>query len=169
MTTAERIKIMRKKLKLTKKALAELIGVHESSISKYESGNVEIPISKIKKLAKVLNVSEVWLLCLENEGNPESNEIDYLIENLKEMLNTQEEVTFKGEPIGEYYKCYFFEVLNILTQLIVDRQVFVKMLEKMNKIEPIYQVVESDPEYQHAQAKKDVEELFRKTFEDRII
>ncbi len=169
MTTAERIKIMRKKLKLTKKALAELIGVHESSISKYESGNVEIPISKIKKLAKVLDVSEVWLLCLENEGKSENNEIDYLLENLKEMLNTQEEVTFKGEPIGEYYKCYLYEVLNTISKLITDRQNFVKMLDIMNKIEPVYQVVESEPKIQHEQAKKDVEELFRKTFEDRII
>lgn len=168
MEISDRIKQKRKYLGLSKRELAEKIGVHETSIGKYEQGKVDFPVSKIKKLAKVLGVSEVWLLGLD-KSDKDTLEIEGLIDSLQKALNTPEDVTFKGEPIGEYYKCYFYEVLNTLKQLIVDRQKFIKMLEKMNHIDPAYQIVESDPKYQHEQAKKDVEELFRKTFEDRIL
>ncbi len=43
MKTPDRIKISRDALKLTKRELAKRIGVHESSISKYEKGIVDFP------------------------------------------------------------------------------------------------------------------------------
>ena len=47
MVTPARIKSAREDLKLTKRELAKRIGVHESSINKYEKGLVDIPLSKI--------------------------------------------------------------------------------------------------------------------------
>ena len=66
MITPARIKSARESLKLTKRELAKRIGVHESSINKYEKGLVDIPLSKITELARVLNVTESYLMGWED-------------------------------------------------------------------------------------------------------
>lgn len=73
MKTSDRIRISREALKLTKRELAKRIGVHESSISKYEKGVVDFPLSKISDLSRVLNVSEAYLMGWEDEAK-ESNQ-----------------------------------------------------------------------------------------------
>ena len=67
MITPARIKSTRESLKLTKRELAKRIGVHESSINKYEKGLVDIPLSKITELARVLNVTESYLMGWEDD------------------------------------------------------------------------------------------------------
>lgn len=67
MVTPARIKSARENLKLTKRELAKRIGVHESSINKYEKGLVDIPLSKISELARVLRVTEAYLMGWEEE------------------------------------------------------------------------------------------------------
>lgn len=67
MKTPARIKSTRESLKLTKRELAKRIGVHESSINKYEKGLVDIPLSKITELARVLNVTESYLMGWEDD------------------------------------------------------------------------------------------------------
>lgn len=67
MVTPARIKSTRESLKLTKRELAKRIGVHESSINKYEKGLVDIPLSKITELARVLNVTESYLMGWEDD------------------------------------------------------------------------------------------------------
>ena len=67
MITPARIKSAREDLKLTKRELAKRIGVHESSINKYEKGLVDIPLSKISELSRVLNVTEAYLMGWEDE------------------------------------------------------------------------------------------------------
>ena len=71
MFTPARIKSAREDLKLTKRELAKRIGVHESSINKYEKGLVDIPLSKISELARVLKVTEAYLMGWE-EKTPQS-------------------------------------------------------------------------------------------------
>ena len=71
MVTPARIKSAREDLKLTKRELAKRIGVHESSINKYEKGLVDIPLSKISELARVLKVTEAYLMGWE-EKTPQS-------------------------------------------------------------------------------------------------
>ena len=73
MITPARIKSTRESLKLTKRELAKRIGFHESSINKYEKGLVDIPLSKITELARVLNVTESYLMGWEDETK-ESNQ-----------------------------------------------------------------------------------------------
>lgn len=67
MVTPARIKLAREDLKLTKRELAKRLGVHESSINKYEKGLVDIPLSKISELSRVLNVTEAYLMGWEEE------------------------------------------------------------------------------------------------------
>ncbi len=60
--TGARIRQIRKEKKITQKYLASILGVHESSITKYEKGTTDMPLSKLKELAKVLDVSESYLM-----------------------------------------------------------------------------------------------------------
>lgn len=60
-TLAERLKIAREKAGLSQAQLAEVIGVSQQSIAKIESGDTLQP-RKIKEIAKVLDVSQKWLL-----------------------------------------------------------------------------------------------------------
>ena len=53
----KKIRQIRKGKKITQKQLADSLGVHESSITKYEKGTTDIPLSKIKKIAEALEVS----------------------------------------------------------------------------------------------------------------
>lgn len=53
----KKIRHIRKEKKITQKQLADSLGVHESSITKYEKGTTDIPLSKIKKIAEALEVS----------------------------------------------------------------------------------------------------------------
>lgn len=53
----KKIRQIRKGKKITQKQLANSLGVHESSITKYEKGTTDIPLSKIEKIADALEVS----------------------------------------------------------------------------------------------------------------
>ena len=78
MVTPARIKSAREDLKLTKRELAKRIGVHESSINKYEKGLVDIPLSKISELSRVLNVTEAYLMGWEDEQKTQGLQIPVL-------------------------------------------------------------------------------------------
>ncbi|HBB28315.1 MAG TPA: hypothetical protein DC000_03525 [Clostridiales bacterium] len=57
-----RIRKYRKELKMTQQQLADKIGRVESSIRKYEKGEVEIPVSVLDSLASVFNITLTELL-----------------------------------------------------------------------------------------------------------
>ena len=60
--TGEKIRRCRRSKGLTQKALADAVNRTESSIQKYEKGEVEIPNSVLAHLAKALGVSPEYLL-----------------------------------------------------------------------------------------------------------
>lgn len=61
------ISIYRKAKKITQKQLANLIDRAESSIQKYEKGEVEVPLSVIEKIASVLDIPTRYLLDFETQ------------------------------------------------------------------------------------------------------
>ena len=68
MNTGERVAMLRKKLGLSQDKLVEMVGYSErSGIAKIENGNVDLPASKIKALAKALNTTEIYLMALEDD------------------------------------------------------------------------------------------------------
>lgn len=168
MEISEKIKQRRKYLGLSKRELAEKISVHETSIGKYEQGKVDFPVSKIKKLAKALEVTEIWLLGLD-EVDENTQEIDWIVERLLKILTKEGEVTFKGQPVGEYLKTYTYEVLIKILKLVEDRQMLIKIIDSLNRNTPNLYVTEGDPQTQKKQAKEDVEKLFKFTFENKIL
>ena len=110
MVTPARIKSAREDLKLTKRELAKRIGVHESSINKYEKGLVDIPLSKISELSRVLNVTEAYLMGWEDEQKPQGLKIPVLgtvaagipISAVEDILD-YEEVPQSWENQGEFF------------------------------------------------------------------
>lgn len=65
--TGERIKSARKACGMTQAELAEKIGVKFSAIHKYESGLVvNLKRDTIAALAKALDVSPAWLMCMDD-------------------------------------------------------------------------------------------------------
>lgn len=112
MVTPARIKSAREDLKLTKRELAKRIGVHESSINKYEKGLVDIPLSKISELARVLKVTEAYLMGWEekSEQPPQGLQIPVLgtvaagipISAVEDILD-YEEVPLSWENQGEFF------------------------------------------------------------------
>ena len=112
MVTPARIKSAREDLKLTKRELAKRIGVHESSINKYEKGLVDIPLSKISELAGVLKVTEAYLMGWEEklEQPPQGLKIPVLgtvaagipISAVEDILD-YEEIDSSFQSQGEFF------------------------------------------------------------------
>ena len=110
MVTPARIKSAREDLKLTKRELAKRIGVHESSINKYEKGLVDIPLSKISELSRVLNVTEAYLMGWEDEQKPQGLQIPVLgtvaagipISAVEDILDYKE-IPQSWENQGEFF------------------------------------------------------------------
>lgn len=65
MTKGEKIRLYRTKKQITQKALAELAGVSEVAIKKYESGERNPKPEQIKKIATALQIDEYALLDIE--------------------------------------------------------------------------------------------------------
>ena len=110
MVTPARIKSAREDLKLTKRELAKRIGVHESSINKYEKGLVDIPLSKISELSRVLNVTEAYLMGWEDEQKAQGLQIPVLgtvaagipISAVEDILD-YEEIPQSWQNQGEFF------------------------------------------------------------------
>ena len=66
MTIGERIRYYRKKCGLTQTHLAELAGIHPVTIRKYETNKMQPQLSRIIKIAAILNVNPNILIGIEN-------------------------------------------------------------------------------------------------------
>ena len=63
----ERLKLLRKTLKLSQDAFAERIGMKGSSISLLESGGRNITEQVIKSICREFNVDYIWLITGDGE------------------------------------------------------------------------------------------------------
>ena len=70
MTTGEKIHYLRMRSNITLEELGERCGVKKQTIKKYEDGIIKnIPADKRKIIAKTFNVSEAYLLGLDEIDN----------------------------------------------------------------------------------------------------
>jgi len=60
-TLAERLKAAREKLGMSQAQLADQVGLSQQSVAKIENGDTLQP-RKIKEIAKILEVSQKWLM-----------------------------------------------------------------------------------------------------------
>ena len=102
----ERIKELRKELKLTQQEFADRIGIKRNTIANYESGRNEPVDSVISLICKQFNVDENWLRTGEGEmfikqtrdeqiasfiGTIQSNEDDSFKKRFVSMLSALDE------------------------------------------------------------------------------
>lgn len=73
MNTGEKIKFRRIELKMTQKKLAELSGISESAIRKYEKGERIPKVEQLQKLANALNLSSLVFLEYEDMVEKKTN------------------------------------------------------------------------------------------------
>ena len=93
----ENLKLLRTRSKLSQQRLADLVGVTQQSINKYENHGVEPDIYTLKKLAKCLNTSVDFLIghtkersIIENIQNITGEEI-LLIEDYRKLTAEEKE------------------------------------------------------------------------------
>ena len=65
-----RIKLLRKEKKISQVKLAEVLGVHQTAISQWETGRTNPDLDSAKKLAAYFNVTLDYLLAGEEFRNP---------------------------------------------------------------------------------------------------
>ena len=83
------LKELRNQKKISQQQLADIIGISQQSINKYENHGVEPDIDTLIKLAKYFNTSVDYLI-----GN---TDIDRIIEKVEKYdLNTEESVLIDG-------------------------------------------------------------------------
>ena len=58
-----RIRSLRKKLKMTQEQMAEQLFIDQTTLSMYECGNRDIPVSILMELSTIYGVSVDYLLC----------------------------------------------------------------------------------------------------------
>ena len=79
-TIGGRIKYLRQLANMSQEELGNRVGVQRAAINKYEKGSVtNIPIATIEKMAKVFDVSPIYIVGWDNvESSPLSAEIKVL-------------------------------------------------------------------------------------------
>lgn len=157
-TIADRIKVARENLGITKKELAERLGLHESSISKYETGKVDFPVSRIRDLANILGVTESWLLGLG--AFQCKRELDFGLDGLVEVLGNDTILEYKGTRIGMYNQTFLLEILKRFIGKVEDRQKLLEFASKASKVG--FEVREDIVDVAKAKARKDVACMFTK-------
>ena len=97
MTIGERIKMLRKKNRMTLEDVSKYINIGVPTIYKYENGDVtNIPSDKIEMLARLYNVSPSFIMGWEPEnedGQPDivlqDEKVRVMIQNIKKLSPDQ--------------------------------------------------------------------------------
>lgn len=63
---SNRIRPLRKKLKMTQKQMVEQLFIDQSTLATYENGTREIPIDILVKLSKIYGISVDYLFCVSD-------------------------------------------------------------------------------------------------------
>lgn len=97
----ERIKYLRLLADMSQEELGNRVGVQRAAINKYEKGSVtNIPIATIEKIAKVFDVSPMYIVGWDNiEINPLSAEVKVL------------------QGVKKFYGNHTVELIEMYTQL----------------------------------------------------
>lgn len=87
MKIGEKIKLRRKELRWSQRDLAEKMGYNHSTITRIETGKIDIPQSRILQFAEVLNTDIAYLMDWEEEAEKPTVQDDELSENIKKLVD----------------------------------------------------------------------------------
>ncbi len=102
----DRVRAVRKSLKLEQTELAKKMGLSQAIISQYEGGMTEIPLSFIEYLKKKHRISSDWLIFGTGEINAAiAGNLDGQHDNfLKLIKQTQKVLVSTGNNLKEFEK-----------------------------------------------------------------
>jgi transcriptional regulator with XRE-family HTH domain len=86
MNIGEKIKQRRKELRWSQRDLAERMGYNHSTITRIETGKIDIPQSRIVQFAEVLHTDISYLMDWDEKEKP-VQENDRLSENMKQLID----------------------------------------------------------------------------------
>ena len=70
----KRLREARKNKKLSLERMGELLGVNQSTLSRYEHGLIDrLDIRKLKEMASILDVAPEWLIGWETQSQKQKN------------------------------------------------------------------------------------------------
>lgn len=99
MTQGERIRELRKALKLTLDRFGERVGVKKSALSQIENGKSGVTDQMIKLICREFDVSETWIRTGEGEMFPPVDRRTEIARLTRQLLN-EEEDSFKNRFIS---------------------------------------------------------------------
>ena len=99
MTQGERIRELRKALKLTLDRFGERVGVKKSALSQIENGKSGVTDQMIKSICREFDVSETWIRTGEGEMFPPVDRRTEIARLTRQLLN-EEEDSFKNRFIS---------------------------------------------------------------------
>ncbi|MGX1430984.1 transcriptional regulator with XRE-family HTH domain [Cytobacillus horneckiae] len=122
---SERLRELRKKHKLTQKDLGDFLGISESGYGYYEQGRNEPSLETLKKLALKYDVSMSYLSGDDDKEFNEREEKDIAkqMEKIRKDLESQDGLSFYGEPLSE----------EALESLMESMEYVVKQTKKINR------------------------------------
>lgn len=80
----EKIKQRRKELRWSQRDLAEKMGYNHSTVTRIETGKIDIPQSRIVQFSEVLNVDISYLMGWEEEKPTQEDELS---ESMKQLID----------------------------------------------------------------------------------
>ena len=99
MEFAERLKKLRKQVKLTQAQIAEILDISQQAYGSWERGAKKPTQENLVKLAQVLNVSVDYLVANSEEKSDELDNIELLFRMNSKGLTEEEKEIFKKELI----------------------------------------------------------------------
>ena len=87
MNIGEKIKLRRKELRWSQRDLAERMGYNHSTITRIETGKIDIPQSRIVQFADVLHTDVAYLMDWDNDPKEKPVQEDELSENIKMLVD----------------------------------------------------------------------------------
>ena len=99
MELAERLKTLRKQVKLTQAQIAEKLDISQQAYASWERGAKKPTQENLVKIAQVLNVSIDYLVGNSEEKLDELDNIELLFRMNSKGLNDEEREVFKKELI----------------------------------------------------------------------
>lgn len=87
MNIGEKIKLRRKELRWSQRDLAERMGYNHSTITRIETGKIDIPQSRIVQFADVLHTDVAYLMDRQEDQAEKPVQEDELSENVKLLVD----------------------------------------------------------------------------------
>lgn len=93
---SKNLKFLRETKKISKNKLGEMVGVNQTTIGRWETGEITPSIDNVEEVARVLNVALPDLLIKDLENNNEGgDELEELFKKNKDILNDDDKETIE--------------------------------------------------------------------------